>query len=637
MSPALMRVVLCLTPPNEPGLAEDEREIVVTTGTQTEHSSADSPVQTDVVTRDELLRNGAESLQEVLEEEPGVRVTRGIGGAGIQLQGLDPKYTIVLIDGQRVTGRVGGRIDLSRIPVDSIEQVEIVRGAGSVLYGSDAVAGTVNVVTRRSHEDGKPVEADARFAYGSFNTLDATARVGLGRRRGHGSVHGAYRHTDGFDRDTSNETTTGSAGRQFNVGAAAGYVGRRGFRIDSTADYLRRDQLAINEQATGAIVDQRNLTETVQARLTPEFADEDDRLRVTVSYTLFKDQYLADQRGDDDLDQDQVTTDQVARVRGQYDLRAGKHVLTVGAEGQLEVLQAARLDPGSVDRRRLAVFVQDEWRPADSPTIAILPGLRVDYDSRFEAWVTPRLGAMVRPTESFTLRGSFGRSYRAPDFKEMFLAFDNAGVGYQVRGNPNLRPEDAWGLNLDATYEPWSFVTFQVLAFDVRLSDAIVTDTVSEGDAQSLTLFGYVNVGNAETRGLEGRARVRFRDYMELGGSYQALHTRDLSNDRPLPGRAAHSGAADLLLRHPHDRWETALKSRAAFFGEQVFFRDLDGDDVLDRDPVAPFVSLDLRLSQRLTRFAEIFVGVDNLLDAGNATTNPIAPRAFYGGVSGRY
>ena len=109
------------------------------TGTRTAHDQDDAPIATDVYDRQTIEDTGAENALEVLEETPGVQIDRGVGGAGVMLQGLDPKYTLILVDGQRVTGRKDGTIDLSRFPADDIERIEIVRGPGSVLYGADAL------------------------------------------------------------------------------------------------------------------------------------------------------------------------------------------------------------------------------------------------------------------------------------------------------------------------------------------------------------------------------------------------------------------------------------------------------------------------------------------------------------------
>jgi len=620
----------------------EERKVVVVTGTQTERDVEDSPVKVDVIDREHIESAGSENVAEALEEAPGVRVVRGIGGSGIRLMGLDPKYTVILIDGQRVTGLVNGQIDLRRLPVDNIEQIEVVRGGGSVLYGSDAVAGAVNIITRRAGAprgdgDERPAEADGRVSYGSFNTVDTSGRLGLGRKRWHAAAHGGYRSTDGFDRTPNDQSTTGDAISQWNLGTSAG-VGQFGpFRLDGAVDYLQRDRRGVDESATGAVVDRRNLTETVQARLTPEVSGPGGRLRLVSSYSLFRDQFVQDQRGDSGLDEDQTTLDQIVQLRAQYDLPAGGHTLSVGSETQLEWLEGARLDPPRIDRQRFAFYLQDEWVPTRAPMISLLPGVRVDVDTYFDAWITPRIALMVRPTEKFDARVSYGRSYRAPAFKEMFLAFDNLGAGYIVRGNPELVPEDAWGTTLDLSYRPADWVQISGSAFETRITNAIVADTVVEASPGEPTQFGYVNVGNARTHGAELRAQFEVLRWAELGGSYQALDARDVDEDRPLPGRARHSGTVDLTFHHRHPRFGTTIRVRGAAFGERVFFRDLDGDGDTDRDLSPAFMTLDLRAAQALFEFVEVFVGVDNVLDAGDATTNPLVPRAYYGGISAHY
>jgi hypothetical protein len=102
-------------------------EVVVVTGTRTEESLSDTIVTTDVVTREEVEESGASDASEVLETIPGVQVTRSFRGAGVRMQGLDPKYTLILVDGERVIGQTDGVVDLSRIPAERIERIEIVK------------------------------------------------------------------------------------------------------------------------------------------------------------------------------------------------------------------------------------------------------------------------------------------------------------------------------------------------------------------------------------------------------------------------------------------------------------------------------------------------------------------------------
>ena len=128
---------------DEPG------EVMVVTGSRTARALSESIVTTDVVTQEQILDSGASDASEVLETVPGVVVTRSFRGAGVQMQGLDSQYVLILINGKRMIGRKDGVMDLSRIPAERIERIEIVKGAASALYGSDAIGGVINIITRQ--------------------------------------------------------------------------------------------------------------------------------------------------------------------------------------------------------------------------------------------------------------------------------------------------------------------------------------------------------------------------------------------------------------------------------------------------------------------------------------------------------
>jgi outer membrane receptor for ferrienterochelin and colicins len=382
---------------------------------------------------------------------------------------------------------------------------------------------------------------------------------------------------------------------------------------------------------TGAVFDRVNRSETVTANVTPSATWEDGSFRFTASYSLFRDQFFNDQRNSTALDDSQETFDHIAQGTAQLSQRVEKHVLTTGIDGQFEFLTADRIDPGNVDRQRYALFVQDEWTPLEA--ISILPGVRLDYDSLFGLYPTPRIAMMVAPGKRWRLRASYGRGYRAPSFREMYLLFNNPGVGYRVQGNPNLEPETSWSTHVSAQFIPWRWASVTVAAFDHRLQDTIVIDTLDESD-DTLTLFGYANIGNAESRGIESNASVTWGP-LTLDGSYTLTHTRDLDSGNALPGRARHRGTVGARL---HRRaWGTTLRVRSAISGKRTFFVDTDDDDVLEPLRSDPFATLDARLAQTFTRYVEAYVGVDNILDAGNATDNPLVPRSYYGGITVRY
>lgn len=216
LSPALAQDEAPAEAPDE--APEEASEVVVVTGTRTERALSDSVVTTDVVTQEQVLESGASDASEVLESIPGVVVTRSFRGAGVQMQGLDSQYVLILINGQRMIGRRDGVLDLSRIPAERIERIEIVKGAASALYGSDAIAGVINIITREP-EHGLSSQTVASF--GSRNTLDASETLGQRNDTFSTVVDLGWHMTDGYDWDPSDEQTDASAAKQ---GSAGGEV-----------------------------------------------------------------------------------------------------------------------------------------------------------------------------------------------------------------------------------------------------------------------------------------------------------------------------------------------------------------------------------------------------------------------------
>lgn len=626
-------------PPPAPvaiGFVDESRTIVVTAA-RTEQAVGDSAVATQVIRREAIEASGAENLAELLEEQPGLQVLRafaGAGGAGVQMQGLDPKYTLILVDGQRATGRVNNTIDLSRFPAEDIEQVEIVKGPGSALYGSDAIAGVINIITRKTT---RAREAEAHASHGSFDTQDLSGRVGLRRGRWGTGLSAGWHHTRGFDRDPGTLATTGNAQNILNLSQWTELRVRSDVKLVATADAQQRDLRGVDSGATRAVFDRRNLTRTASLTFGPEITwAVPARLRVTGHVAYFDDRYSLDQRGSDDLDELQRTRDTLGQISAQYDhLVAGKHMFTAGVETQLEGLSTPRLESGRGTRQRLGLFVQDEWRVLADSRLVIVPGGRFDLDSQFGAYATPRLALRFDPHPDLTLRASAGLGYRAPSFRELYLSFANPSAGYRVTGNPDLVPETSRGLTVGFLVRAGSFAQLEAHAFANDLRNLITTDTTS-AMAVGQSLFQYINIGSARTRGLEAVFGLRVLKHFSCDTSYTLSDTLDRERVRPLPGKPRHSGS--FRLQFHHRGAGTMAQLRMGVQGRQQYYVDADADGVDETLGLAPYATLDLRVAQDLFKGRmSLFFGVDNLLDAGDALYLPLVPRSFYGGFTVRH
>lgn len=616
--------------------AADQRTVVVT-ASRTEQAVGDVAVSTRVVDRAAIEASGAENLGAILEEQPGLQVLRsfaGAGGVGVQMQGLDSKYVLILVDGMRATGRVGGVLDLSRFPAEDIAQIEIVKGPGSALYGADAIAGVINIITRKAT---RPLEIDGRVRFGSYATADMAATVGGQRGRWSTRWSAGWTHSGGFDRDPSDPATTGNAGHTVQVAQRSEVRVRHDLSIGVHADGQRRDLRGVDSNAAGAVFDRQNLQHTASLTVTPELVWSDpSRLKITAHVAHFDDLYSLDQRGSSALDQRQHTRDTLGQFAAHYDaVIAGKHLFSAGLETQLEFLATERLEGGSGTRQRLALYTQDEWKIAERPRLVVVPGVRVDIDSQFGGYPSPRLAVRLDPIDALTLRAAAGLGFRAPSFRELYLAFANPAVGYRVTGNPDLRAETARSATAGVV---WRIARGHQLAVDYfhhHLRDLITLDGTTLALGSDNT-FRYINIGAARSQGIEAAFSTRLREAVDAELSYTFTRPLNLETRRPLPGRPAHQAHA--RIRGRIARSGTTLQLRAALQGQQFYYGsgEVEGDDG-DVVRVAPYASVDLRAAQEaLGGRVTFFAGVDNLLDAGNASTLPLMPRLFYGGVSSR-
>lgn len=591
-------------------------EVIVVTGTRSETPRQASPVTTEVISRQRLAESGVQTVADALSMRPGLWIERGVAGTrGLTMQGLGPQYSLVLVDGARQVGRTDGVLDLDRFAVQDLEQIEIVRGPSSVLYGSDALGGVVNLVTR-APIDGIAIDAlariDGRLAY------EARTRLAVGRAGYHATLAGTYREApaitlgdSAFDAYDDSHLTARLVHRRSDT-----------WRFDASADYARRDMRGINAAVTGGVFDRRNLVETASSAVGARWNGERTTVRIETDASIYRDQFISDQRMSDALDQYQLTDENLVEARVHVAQQRGRHRVLAGTEILREALESDRLSkPG--DRIRGALFVQDEWRAGAA---MVVPGARVDADTTFGTRATPNLATRVEINDTAVMRGSVGVGYRAPSFKQMLLFFQNPGAGYIVEGNPDLDPETSVSVQAGSEWQAKSWLWFAADAYANRLRDMIVIRATPD-EATGTLRFRYDNIGRARSLGVEGYAvAVRGRAALELG--YALTRARDLEASRSLEGVPAHRLTATF-------RWHDKAAGFVAFAnavltGHRPLYLD---DDLHIATLTDRRIDVRARVGKQFASGVGGFMGIDNALDAGDAQLDRIPPRTLYAGV----
>lgn len=296
-----------------------EQETVVVTATRSERLLSDAPYSVEVIDRRTIEASGARTLAEILARNTNIYVYQTFAGVGVEMQGLSPEYTAILVDGQKLPGRVGGVIDLSRIPIANVERIEIVQGASSALYGADALAGVINIITR---EEPEPFLLKGEFGYGLDKSLDATATAGTRFDWGATQFAMGGRVSPGFDLVPTDVATNGSAYEQFNLSNRTHFGISELIELEQRVDYVYRDQRAVDLRPSGAVLERANRTETFSFLLSPKLnLSNSSELSLTTSYSMFRDQYLLDQRNSTTLDTLEETWEHLFAVALQWNTR----------------------------------------------------------------------------------------------------------------------------------------------------------------------------------------------------------------------------------------------------------------------------------------------------------------------------
>lgn len=570
---------------------QDSLQEVVVTGTGTQHLLKNAPVQTEVITHRMLKDYGGRSLEDILA---GLTASFAFNqddmGSQMQLNGLGNDYILVLIDGKRIHGDVGGQNDLSLIDPQNIEKIEIVKGASSALYGSDAIAGVINVITKK-HNEGLLIENSTRG--GSYGDLRQHNGLGFAIGKFKSYTNFQLQHSDGWqntatedpkqtefliedsrnmtvNRHTSwqvSERLTYEPMKNLEFYAEGSTYWKRIYRpcgkyaaVDvKTYDMAYRNQslaaggiwkLKKTDQVTLDVNWDRhayyyNYTDTT---LTDGY---DPRGNFTPYYPYFP--------GDEELQSDQRRI--MAHLKGIFTLPYDNR-LSAGVEWRYDYLEAPmRVDGGVARDNTEAVYVQDEFRYAFSPKVAmnITGGLRLNNNGQFGLNLSPKISGMLSLGDNIRLRATWSQGFKTPTPKELYYRYVKYMNGtYLYLGNEGLKPQTSNYYAVSGEYN-WQGLNVTVTGYINKVKDMITLVTIpnSQAPAEYIVKYDpkktrqYQNLETAETKGVDVSIRYRLNREWMLGGSYSYLDTDakkyDTNHDKlvdvVIDGMAHHKGS----------------------------------------------------------------------------------------------
>ena len=421
----------------------DLNEVVVT-GTRTPKFLKDTPIQTRVINARELARLDATNVQDLLQQElPGVEFSYAMNQqTHLNFSGFGGQGVLFLVDGERLAGETMDDVDFTRLNMDNVERIEIVKGAASALYGSNATGGVINIITKRNRQ---PWTLNVNARYAKHNEQRYGASWGLNSKHWNNMLSAHFNRMDNYDvHSAANPVTriisTVYGDKTVNLKEQLTWSPVCNFSLTGRAGYFFRETVRSADQP------ERYRDFSGGLRMNWQISDADD---LQASYAF--DQY-------DKSDYQRITRLEIrdySNVQNSFRLLynhtfGGGDVLTVGSDLLHDYLYNTNLEGETRKQDSWDFFAQYDWRLNDQ--WELVGALRYDYFSDGkDSHLTPKLNVCYKPLRNLAIRAGYGMGFRAPTLKEKYYNFDMSGI-WIVEGNEHLKSEVSHNFNLSAEY-----------------------------------------------------------------------------------------------------------------------------------------------------------------------------------------
>jgi outer membrane receptor for ferrienterochelin and colicins len=503
---------------------------VVVTGTRTEKSLANTPVLTQSITMQELQKKDITNIVDALEfTVPGLEFSSTAAGKSLSLQGIDAQYMLILVDGERLAGETYGDVDYSRINMADVERIEVVKGASSTLYGSNALGGVVNIITKNPV---KELSASASARISRYNTQNQMWSFGTKQGKFSSQTSAVLDKTDGYDLIEGDSYRTQEKEDAVVVNEHLKYTPTESFVLEANASYMTKNR----ENTSKNLHDRRNENFTYGAKGT-YFINTRNNLNLSWNSDNYK---LIDKVAPNDLQTAYANTNNTARLLGDFKL-AHWNQLTVGAEYVAENLTAARNKIEDRTNTDYIMYAQEDIQLGEK--FDIIGGARALHNSQYGWHFTPQVSAMYK-IWNFNLRGNYSLGYKTPTLKEKYMDFKMPvpGPPMYLRGNPDLEPETSTYTSLSAEY------TRQGVSFSVSAYRNNIVNMISENDKPTVKPGGileyqYLNYGEVLLKGIDIILRTKIVKSLYFNGAvtfskkYDQIEDKEFDNARNFSGK----------------------------------------------------------------------------------------------------
>ncbi len=590
---------------------------LVVTATRTNKLHSDVPIATEVILKSEIERSGARTVAELLSQRSGVNLQTSVeGGSVLNLLGLDSRYILILKDGQPITGKFNNRVSLDQILAQNVKKIEIVKGPSSSLYGSEAMAGVINIITYDEIQS-KSFDFSARIN----NTENKIRYDGLANASNNFNFRMSqpYKNfniklninTDEINSDKSIELIEIDRIKKQFINAVIDWRSIRNHNFSFGIDAFSQ-----TEKGASKLMN----TDTKIKRDNFLFSHKSKNFTQSLMASKYSRNYVQN-RPWGQLVRDDMTSEEFMEYEGLYNRKIGNSEFNSGLEIHQATYASDRIKDGQQAVVNTSFFIQSNFDL--NRELSIIVGLRNDNYNEYDSVVNPRIGLMYKFKDHWKFRSAWGKGHRAPSFMERFIDWNHVQFNYAVIGNPNLKPEISNGATIGLEYTNPEKYQMSLMFYHTRFENLINDYIVKPGT------LSYQNIQSATFAGTELLCQWKISDSWDSRWGANLIDNRD-DNDMPIPNTMPLSLNGKISYHSTTGFMKTTISAKWIAPYSPQEFDPSSGVFITTKNKIDDYYVVNITGSKKIYDNYNIRIGINNATNYTNNRFGPFIGRSIF-------
>ena len=592
---------------------------LVITSTRTKKIHKNVPIATEIINKKEIQTSGALNVSDLLSQRSGISMSTSVEGSSVlNILGMDSRYILILIDGQPITGRFNSRVSLDQITTNNINQIEIIKGPNSSLYGSEAMGGVINIITDSSNNNDN---FSFRYRYsGSKNNFNLFNN-NKGSRNLQSYLKLNFKNFKSVFNINLDFINTAKEIEYLDINDVVKW------NFNNDLYYKNNFKISLhtfqdNQTGSSSLMDNDTYIQRNSLNLSHKINSQSN---FNINHSFWLQNYLRQYkqiRPWGEIITDDLTSENAVEYEINLVKSINENSLSIGSEIGQSTYNSERVENNNKTMNAISLYSQYDIKSLYG--LQTLIGLRLDKYSDHNFVSSPRIGLMYSYNSRWKIRSTWGKGFRAPTFTEKYIDWNHIQFGYQVIGNENLIPETSLGITFGVEYYHPIVYHVSLMFYHTKFNNMINDYIIESGQP---TILSYENINKAIYNGIEIQGKWNITNQATSSWNINFVDNRD-SNGESIPNTQPLTANTKLNYQTKNSNLMLSIQMKWTASYDPKIYNPLMGQYIQSNR--SSFSIIDLNIQYQLLKNIILGFGSRNLNNLTDEVYGPFIGRTNF-------